>query len=150
MWNWYPITAPLKTGTVTGKQLREFWERELENVFASDPAKLFGGWVPRPSGMTLTFEAKAPKGKRLRELKVGGKPVSDEARYSIVSCEREGDAPDKVCRIADVDDVKKLAFDAHEAVRRYLAKHRPLEQPELGRVVATDLPPVIRSQVSGR
>jgi len=134
---------------VTGRQLREFWERELENVFASDPSKLFGGWVPRPSGMTLRFEAKAPKGKRIKELKVGGKPISDGARYSIVSCEREGDAPDKVCRIPNVRDVRTLGYDAHEAVRRYLAAHRPLEQPKLDRVVATDLPPVVRSQVSG-
>lgn len=148
LWNWYPITAPVKTGTVTGRQLREFWERELENVFATDPSKLFGGWLPRPSGMTLKFDSRAPKGRRLRELNVGGKPVSDDAEYTITSCEREGDAPDKVCRIPHARGVKTLEIDAHAAVRCYLAAHRPLRQPEMGRVVATDLPPVVRSQVA--
>ena len=47
----------------------------MEHVFASDPAKLFGGWVPRPSGMSLRFVAHAPEGHRVREIRVGGEPL---------------------------------------------------------------------------
>jgi 2',3'-cyclic-nucleotide 2'-phosphodiesterase (5'-nucleotidase family) len=149
LWDWYPITTRLKTGRVTGRQVRAFWERELENVFGADPARLFGGWVPRPSGLSLRFEAHAPKGRRVREIRVGGRPLEDDRVYTIVACEREGDAPDKVCRIPDVADAKVLDVDAHEAVRRYLAGHRPLAPPAGGRVVADDLPPRVRSQVLG-
>jgi len=147
LWNWYPITTRLKTGKVTGRQIREFWERELEHVFASDPAKLFGGWVPRPSGLTLRFVAHAPAGRRVREIRVGGEPLDDDRVYTLVACEREGDAPDKVCRIPHVQDPRVLEVDAHEAVRKYLAAHSPLPAPEGGRVVAEDLPGVVRSQV---
>jgi sulfur-oxidizing protein SoxB len=147
LWNWYPITTKLKVGTVKGRQLRAFWERELEHVFASDPAKLFGGWVPRPSGMTLRFAVHAPEGHRVREILVGGKPLEDDRSYTLVACEREGDDPDKLCRIPHVKDARALDLDAHEAVRRYLAKHSPLPAPVGGRVVADDLPPVVRSQV---
>jgi hypothetical protein len=49
--DWYPITTKLKVGKVTGRQLRAFWEREAEHVFSPDPEKLFGGWLPRPSGI---------------------------------------------------------------------------------------------------
>src|SRR5690606_18835879 len=104
LWNLFPIVTPLKTGKVTGQQLRAFWERELENVFAADPAKRFGGWVPRPSGLTLEFEARAPAGQRVRDVRVHGEPLDDERVYTLTACEREGDRPDTLCRIAGVAD----------------------------------------------
>ena len=147
LWDWYPITTRLKVGKVTGKQLRLFWERELEHVFAKDPAKLFGGWLPRPSGMTLRFAAHAPAGHRVREIRVGGEPLEDDREYTTVACEREGDEPDKLCRIPHVKDPRVLGLDSHEAVRRHLKRYSPLPAPAGGRVVALDLPPVVRSQV---
>jgi sulfur-oxidizing protein SoxB len=147
LWNWYPISTKLKVGKVRGRQLRAFWERETEHVFAADPAKLFGGWLPRPSGMTVRFAAHAPEGHRVREIRVGGKLLEDDREYTLVACEREGDEPDKLCRIPHVKEPSVLGLDAHEAVRRYLAKHSPLAAPEGKRVVADDLPPVVRSQV---
>lgn len=147
LWNWYPITTRLKVGKVTGRQLRAFWERETEHVFATDPEKLFGGWLPRPSGMTLRFAAHAPDGHRVREIRVGGAPLEDERVYTLVACEREGDAPDKLCRIPHVREPRVLDLDAHAAVRLYLARHSPLKAPRDKRVVADDLPAVVRSQV---
>jgi 2',3'-cyclic-nucleotide 2'-phosphodiesterase (5'-nucleotidase family) len=147
LWDWYPITTPLKVGKVTGRQLREFWELELEHVFAADPEKLFGGWLPRPSGMTVRFQATAPAGQRLREVRVGGKPLEDDRLYTVAACEREGDSPDTLCRIRNVRGPRVLDLDAHEAVRRYLAKHSPIGALEGKRVVAEDLPAIVRSQV---
>jgi len=147
LWDWYPISTRLKVGKVKGRQLRAFWERELEHVFASDPEKLFGGWVPRPSGMTVRFAAHAPEGRLVREIRVGGEPLEEEREYTLVACEREGDEPDKLCRIPHVREPRVLGLDAHEAVRQYLARHSPLSAPEGERVVAVDLPSVVRSQV---
>ena len=150
LWNWYPITTNLKVGKVTGKQLREFWEREAEHVFSPDPEKLFGGWLPRPSGMTVRLVANAPMGQRVREIRVGGKPIEEDRLYSLVACEREGDDPDKVCRIPHVREPRVLGMKAHEAVRRYLGRHSPLKDSEGGRVIVEDLPKVVRSQVVER
>lgn len=149
LWNWYPINAPIKTGKVNGRQLRAFWERELENVFAADPTRLFGGWLPRPSGLSVRFEARAPAGERVREITVAGRPLEDDRLYTVASCEREGDAPDRLCRIPGVRDPQVLDLDAHTVVRRHLARHRPITRPEPGRVVALDLPSRVRSQVLG-
>ncbi len=147
LWDWLPITTRLKVGQVTGRQLRAFWEREAEHVFSRDPKKLFGGWLPRPSGMTVRLVAGAPTGHRIREIRIGGKLVEDDRVYTLAACEREGDEPDKLCRIPHVQAPRVLEIDAHEAVRRYLAKHSPLPAASGGRVVAEDLPPVVRSQV---
>ena len=147
LWDWYPITTRLKVGKVTGRQLRAFWERETEHVFASDPSKLFGGWLPRPSGMTVRFAAYAPEGNRVREIRVGGELLEDDRAYTLVACEREGDEPDKLCRIPHVLEPRVLNADAHEAVRRYLSEHSPLPAPKGGRMVAEDLRSPVRSQV---
>jgi S-sulfosulfanyl-L-cysteine sulfohydrolase len=146
LWDMYPIVTKLKTGRVTGKQLYDFWERELENVFAAEPEKRFGGWVPRPSGMTLRFAADAPAGHRVRELRVGSELVRSNRSYSITACDREGDLPDMVCRIPGARDIRVLDVDAHEAVRRYLKRHRPLAAPTRGRVVAEDRVAPLRTQ----
>ncbi|MBZ4330159.1 bifunctional UDP-sugar hydrolase/5'-nucleotidase [Corallococcus sp. AS-1-12] len=146
LWNVFPIVNKLKTGKVSGRQLRAFWEQELENVFAKDPEKRFGGWLPRPSGMTLRFRAGAPKGQRLLALEVGGEPVDDARLYTVTACEREGDAPDMVCRIPGVQEPRVLDVDAHEALRRFLAGNPRLHDALEGRAVGEDLPPVLRTQ----
>lgn len=146
LWDFFPITTPIKTGKVSGRQLRDFWERELENVFAKDPVQRFGGWVPRPSGMTVRFRANAPKGQRVESIHVNGEPLEEERMYTLTACEREGDTPDMLCRMPGAVETNVLPFDAHEAVRRYLAKHPHVMATREGRVIATDLPRVLRSQ----
>lgn len=147
LWSFYPISTPLMVGKVTGKQLKDFWEQEMENVFARDASKRFGGWLPRPSGMTVRFEAGAPFGQRVREIRVHGEPLEETRLYTVTACLREGDRPDTLCRIRNAKDVEVLDFDAHEAVRRYLAKHPEVARRLEGRAVAEDLPAVVRSQL---
>ena len=90
LWYWYPITTRLKVGKATGRQLRALRERETEHGCVADPAKLFGGWLPRPSGMTVRFAAHAPEGQRVRRIRVGGRPLEDDRADTMVACEREG------------------------------------------------------------
>lgn len=142
----YPVNGPVKVGNVTGAQLRAFWESEIDHVFTHDPKALFGGWLPRVAGMKVTFESEAPKGKRVRVLEVGGKPVVDTATYKLASCEREGDTPDMMCRMHDVANAHTLDLDVHTMLRDHLKAHDPIEAPKLGDVVATDLPPHVFSQ----
>ncbi|HLV59769.1 MAG TPA: bifunctional metallophosphatase/5'-nucleotidase [Fredinandcohnia sp.] len=147
LWTFYPISTPLLVGEVTGAQLLAFWEQEIENALSPDYRKRFGGWLPRPSGMTVRFEAEAPYGRRVREIRVHGEPLDPARTYTVAACLREGDAPDTLCRIRGAKNVRRLEIDAHEAVRRFLARN-PFVRPQLeGRVVAEDLPRVLRSQI---
>ena len=146
LWNVYPVVNRIMTGQVSGRQLRAFWEQELENVFANDPVRRFGGWLPRPSGMTLRFNAFAPKGDRVTSLEIGGESVKDDTLYSVTACEREGDAADTLCRIPHVQEPRVLDIDAHEAVRRFLAANPSISGQLEGRAVGLDLPKVLRTQ----
>ena len=150
LWRLYPVATRVRVGEITGGQLRAFWESELEHVFASDPTKLFGGWVPRVSGMHVRFRADAPAGHRVTEILVGDAPLDDERTYRVAACEREGDPPDTLCRIAQARNVTTLDRDVHDVVRAYLAR-----TPEVGasltpRVVADDLPARVFSQYERR
>lgn len=147
IWGFYPISTPLLVGKVSGRQLLDFWEQEIENAFSPDYQKRFGGWLPRPSGMTVRFEAGAPFGERVREVRVNGEPLDPERMYTVTACLREGDAPDTLCRIRGAKDVRMLDFDAHEAVRRYLARHPEVRARLEHRVKAEDLPPIVRTQM---
>ena len=131
LWVAYPVVEKLKTGKASGWQLRAFWERELENCFAEDPTERFGGWVPRPSGMSVRFKAHAPKGERVLEVRVGGKRIEDDRTYTLTACRREGDSPDTLCRIGNVRDPKVLDIDVHPG--RAAASEKPRANHVAGR-----------------
>jgi hypothetical protein len=135
---------------VTGAQLRAFWESEIDHVFADDPTRLFGGWLPRVSGMTVRFRSDRPRGQRVLSIAVNGEPLEDERVYSIAACEREGDTDDALCRIRGVANARTLEIDVHAAVRRQLAERGPIRAIEGGRVIAEDLPPRVLSQYERR
>lgn len=147
LWRFYPIVTDLKTGEVTGQQLIDFWEQELQNVFADDPANRFGGWVPRPSGMSVTFEARAPRGERVKQVRVHGEPIDPDATYTVTACEREGEPASTICRIPNAKNTEVHSLNAHEAVRQYLDKKGTVESSLEGRVEATDRPKVLRTQM---
>ncbi|MDY6821726.1 MAG: bifunctional metallophosphatase/5'-nucleotidase [Deferribacterota bacterium] len=146
LWNVYPVVEKLKVGKIYGWQLREFWEKELENVFSQDPDKQFGGWLPRPSGMKITFNACAEFGNRIDSIYVGDKPLVDNKIYTIAACEREGDPEDVICRIPDVKDTTTLNITNHEAVKIYLSNNSPISNIKMGRVVVKDIKTEVRSQ----
>jgi sulfur-oxidizing protein SoxB len=146
LWNYYPINSRLKTGKVSGTQLQQFFERELENVFSKNTKRLFGGWVPRTSGLTFSFHAGRPEGRRISDMRINGQPVQADRLYTLTSCEREGDLESTVCRMRDVMEVKVLDVDAHQAVRLYLKEHSPITMGQPGRIVSLDISPTVRSQ----
>jgi sulfur-oxidizing protein SoxB len=146
LWNLLPMDARMKTGWVTGAELKAYLENELELVFAKDPWKLNGGWGARASGLSMVFKASAEPGRRLISVKVDGRDVEDQRRYTIAGCEREGEPVDLVCRHPGTHDAKVLPISVHQALKQYLAVH-PVIAPRRGdRGVATDLPRVVFSQ----
>ena len=146
LWNMLPLDTRMKTGTVTGKQLRDYLEAELELVFSKDPWKLSGGWGPRASGMAVVFTAKNPPGKRVVSLKVNDREVDDAARFTIGGCEREGEPLEMICRLRGAAEPRIAGPSVHEALLAYLKKHPVIDIARGGRALATDLPRAVFSQ----
>lgn len=149
LWNMLPVDSEAKTGWVKGKQLIEWLEKELQNAFAKDPSKRFGGWFVRYSGMEVNFTIGNENGKRVNRVKINGEPLDPEREYSIVACEREGDPDDTLCRIEKVKNPKRLGVLMHTVIEEYLAVHSPVSPKLENRATATDQPPTLLTQLQG-
>ena len=149
LWSALPVDSLVKTAQVTGTQIRDWLERELENVFAQEPADRFGGWFVRFKGMKVTFRIKAPMGSRLQEVRIGGQPLEADKVYSMLACEREGDPDDVMCRMKSVSKPRRLDVKLHDVLVEYLAEASPVGPEIEGRAVALDGPARLLSQVDG-
>ena len=149
LWSMLADDSEAKQGTITGKQLWSWMEKELHNAFAKDPSKRFGGWVVRFKGMEVNFTIGNDEGKRVNWLKVKGKPVDMNKTYTFVACERDGDPDTTICRVDNVTAPTKLGVTLHSVVQEYLAKHSPISPKLEGRATATDAPATLLTQLMG-
>jgi 2',3'-cyclic-nucleotide 2'-phosphodiesterase (5'-nucleotidase family) len=149
LWSMLPVDSEAKKGIITGKQLLGWMEKELQNAFAKDPAKRFGGWVVRFKGMEVNFTIGNDAGKRVNWIKVAGKPLDLEKEYSFVACEREGDPDTTICRVEGVKEPKRLGATLHSVIEEYLKTHSPIAPKMEGRCNATDAPHTLLTQLMG-
>lgn len=149
LWNMLPVDSEAKSGIITGKQLWDWQEKELQNAFAKDPSKRFGGWFVRFAGMEVNFTIGNELGKRVNWIKVKGEPVDMNKEYSIVACEREGDPDDTICRIEKVKQPKKTGVLMHQVIEEYLAANSPVAPKLESRATATDQPQTLLTQLQG-
>ena len=146
LWNLLPMDARMKRGWITGGELRDYLEHELEMVYSKSPLKLNGGWGPRASGMTFVFDALADYGRRVVSIKINGSDIVDHAHYTIAGCEREGEPLDVICRHRGSHDAQVLPISIHEALGEYLKTHPVIAPKRDGREKARDLPSAVFSQ----
>ncbi len=144
-----PVDSTIRTGKVTGKQILNWLEKELNNVFAKDASKRFGGWVIKFSGMKITFKAYEEMGKRVQTVMVGNEPLNPEKTYSIAACERDGDPADMLCRMKNVADAQNTPHTLHTTMHEYLKANSPVTPTPMGNAVALDAPKDLLTQVFG-
>jgi S-sulfosulfanyl-L-cysteine sulfohydrolase len=149
VWSMLPVDSVLKSGVVTGRQIRDWFENELENTFAKDPSRRFGGWLVRFKGLTVTFTIRNRRGQRVRTMKINDEPLDLDKHYTVIGCDREGDPPDVVCRLRNVATPRTLDVSAHEVLIEYLGGHSPVAPVVEGRAIATDAPATLLSQLEG-
>ena len=144
-----PVDSIVRTAKVTGQQLAEWLEKELNNVFAKDASKRFGGWVIKFKGMKVTFNAFGELGQRVQSVKVKGKNLDLNATYSILACERDGDPDDMLCRIKGVKEAKNTTSTLHQVMIEYLKKNSPVSPTPEENAKVLDAPQTLLSQVTG-
>ena len=149
LWSMLPVESGVKLGDVTGKQIWEWLEIELHNVFAKDPSQRMGGWLVRFQGMKINFTINKELGERLNWVNIDDKPIEMEKTYTIAACERDGDPNDTLCRFEKVKNERKSSATLHSIMREYLTAH-PMVSPVIEhRATATDAPSTLLSQLEG-
>lgn len=90
VWNIIPVNPGVLTTELTGAELTEMLEENLENTFAADPYRQMGGYVKRMRGIRLYAKLENPSGARIAELFVNGEPVDPEATYKCAFVTEQG------------------------------------------------------------
>ena len=144
-----PVDSTIRTASVTGKQLKNWLEKELHNVFAKNAADRFGGWLIKFKGMEISFYAFAENGKRVQTISIGGKLLEEDKTYNIGACEREGDPADMLCRIRGVLNAQNTVHTLHSVIKEYLVANSPVTPtPPMGAKIL-DAPQTLLTQVTG-
>jgi sulfur-oxidizing protein SoxB len=144
-----PVDSTVRTAEVTGKQIKDWLEKELNNVFAKNAAERFGGWVIKFQGLEVSFEAFAEKGKRVKTATVKGAPLDELKTYSICACERDGDPEDMLCRIKGVKNPKNTVHTLHKVMTAYLQANSPVTPTPPLAAKILDAPQTLLTQVTG-
>jgi 2',3'-cyclic-nucleotide 2'-phosphodiesterase (5'-nucleotidase family) len=144
-----PVDSTIRTAKVTGKQIKDWLEKELNNVFAKDASKRFGGWVVKFKGMEITFNAFGESGQRVQTVTVKGASIDDSKLYSVLACERDGDPEDMLCRIKGVVEPKNTTSTLHTVMIDYLKNNSPITPVPAKSAKALDAPDTLLSQVTG-
>lgn len=144
-----PVDSTARKGNVTGLQLKNWLEKELNNVFAENAHERFGGWVVKFKGMKITFHAFGKMGERVQSIEINGQVLDENKVYSILACEREGDPDDMLCRMRKVQNTKNTPFTLHTVLKDYLKKNSPVTPTPEKNAVALDAPATLLTQVTG-
>lgn len=97
LWNMIPVNPPIQTVEMTGAELKQMLEDNLERTFAANPYEQMGGYIKRMRGITLYFKAENPAQFRIDRLFVGKKPAIADQYYSVAFVTSQG-VPEKFGR----------------------------------------------------
>ncbi|MDZ7936479.1 MAG: bifunctional metallophosphatase/5'-nucleotidase [Emticicia sp.] len=149
LYDMLPVDAPIKTAIATGQQIMNWLEKELQNVFAQDASKRFGGWLIRFKGMQIEFKAFEKIGQRVQKVTIAGQPLELTKNYTMCACEREGDPEGMLCRMKNTKEGTNTAHTLHSVLKEYLQNFSPVTPILRQDAKILDAPQELLSQVSG-
>ena len=82
--DWSAITYPHATVTeMTGETIKTVLEDVCDNLFNPDPYYQQGGDMVRVGGLTYTCAPNAAMGRRISDMRLGGKPIEADRAYKV-------------------------------------------------------------------
>jgi 5'-nucleotidase len=130
-----PFGNSLVVMTLSGEQLKAFLEAQQRSP-TGEPTVL------QPSeGFTYTWQSDAPRGERVRDMRLAGEPVRVDASYRITVNSFLAEGGDGFAMLKDGTDRKGGGQDV-DALIGYLgaAERSPVPQPRITRLPAPDAP----------
>ncbi len=128
--NIIPWEEPICTVDLTGRELVQMLEENLERTFSVNPFQQLGGYVKRCHGLTAYIKIENPSGTRVQKLFVGDEEVKPAQLYSAAYLTVQA-VPAKYGR-----NRKTLPIDAQRAMERCLSKHKPTRAELANNIIA--------------
>ncbi len=129
LWNIVPVNPPVSVCDITGREVWDMMELNLERTFARDPYDQMGGYVKRCMGLNLYFKVENPEGRRIERLFIDGKPCRLDDTYRACYVTRQGVRPGFGSGKEDLD------VRAVDVLRWYLEENKRVEAPLRNTVV---------------
>jgi 5''-nucleotidase/2'',3''-cyclic phosphodiesterase and related esterases len=82
LFNFAPMNPEITTVRLSGSELRDMIEENLERTFSRDVFGQMGGYIKRCGGMKTYFKVEDPKGSRVQAIFVGDEPLDPARDYS--------------------------------------------------------------------
>ena len=70
---------------LSGAEIKQIMEDVADNLFHPDPYYRQGGDMLRVGGLTYTIDPRQPMGRRISDVKVGGRALGPDRRYKTAS-----------------------------------------------------------------
>lgn len=130
LWDIVPTNPPVSVAELSGEELKQMLEANLESTFSTDAYRQMGGYVKRCRGVTAYVKVENPAGHRVQELWVEGQPVKPDRFYRAAFLGEQGIPP----RIGG--ERRTLPVLAVDALQQHFARHSPLNPRLRGSVMA--------------
>lgn len=117
LFNIIPMNPPISTIELTGQEIIDMLEENLERTFSSDPMKQMGGYVKRCSGLRINLRVENPKGNRIQEIYFGENHIQLSKSYFVSFVTSQG-VPKNIGK-----ERKELNINAVEAMMKFLKAH---------------------------
>jgi sulfur-oxidizing protein SoxB len=108
------------TRDLTGREILHLMEDVADNLFHPDPYYRQGGDMVRVGGLSYAIEPGQPIGRRIRDVRVGGRPLDPARRYRATGWASlgEADGPPAWDVVADhLRGLKRVRLDPRPRVR---------------------------------
>jgi S-sulfosulfanyl-L-cysteine sulfohydrolase len=83
LWNIVPVDPPVSRVELTGAEILEMMEDNIEHTFSCDPFGQMGGYVKRFRGLVLCVKLENPKGLRIDQAFSHDGPLERAKTYSV-------------------------------------------------------------------
>lgn len=93
LYNMVPMNPPVSTVEITGEELKNMLEKNLEHTFSRDPLNQMGGYVKRSLGIKAYIKVENPPLTRIQKLFVGEREVEAERVYRAAFITSQGVPP---------------------------------------------------------
>ncbi len=119
IWNIVPTNPPISICDVSGEDLWNMMEENLEHTFSRDPYNQMGGYVKRCKGINVYFKVENPEGKRIQEFFIGDNRLDFGKTYKASYLTEQG-IPKKYGL-----NHKHLDIHAVDALREFIENNSP-------------------------
>jgi sulfur-oxidizing protein SoxB len=120
LYNIIPHNPLISVCDITGKDLWQMMEDNLENTYSRDPYRQQGSYVKRCLGLNIYFKIENPYRKRIHEFFVGGHSINPAKTYHTCFLTVQS------IPVHYGSNRRELHITAVDALKQYFEKHSPI------------------------